>query len=51
MECNFSIICLQVNRILSRYRGLDKNANRLFVTCALVNLFMVRKQLLRALPA
>jgi hypothetical protein len=25
-----------------RYRGLDKNPNRLFVTCALVNLFMVR---------
>jgi hypothetical protein len=29
-----------------RYRGLDKNANRLFVTCALVNLFLVRKRLL-----
>jgi IS5 family transposase len=31
-----------------RYRGLEKNAHRLFVTCALVNLFIVRKQLLRA---
>jgi transposase, IS5 family len=30
-----------------RYRGLDKNANRLFATCALVNMFMVRTQLLR----
>jgi IS5 family transposase len=30
-----------------RYRGLDKNANRLFVACALVNLFMARKVLLR----
>jgi IS5 family transposase len=30
-----------------RYRGLLKNANRLFVTCALANLFMVRKRLLR----
>src|ERR1017187_4697583 len=29
-----------------RYRGLRKNANRLFATCALVNLFLVRKQLL-----
>ena len=31
-----------------RYRGLDKNANRLFVTCALANLFVVRHRLLRA---
>ncbi len=30
------------------YRGLDKNANRLFVTCALANLFVVRHRLLRA---
>ena len=30
-----------------RYRGLDKNANRLFVACGLVNLFMVRRVLLR----
>lgn len=30
-----------------RYRGLDKNANRLFVTCALANLFMARHRLLR----
>jgi IS5 family transposase len=30
-----------------RYRGLDKNANRLFATCALANLFMVRAHLLR----
>jgi len=31
-----------------RYRGLDKNAHRLFVTCALANLFMARRHLLRA---
>ena len=31
-----------------RYRGLDKNAHRLFVTCALVNLYMVRDRLSRA---
>ena len=30
-----------------RYRGLDKNANRLFVTCALSNLFIARHRLLR----
>jgi transposase, IS5 family len=24
------------------YRGLEKNANRLFVTCALANLYVVR---------
>jgi len=30
-----------------RYRGLDKNANRLFVACGLVNLYMARRMLLR----
>lgn len=30
-----------------RYRGLDKNANRLFATCALANLFMLRSRLMR----
>jgi IS5 family transposase len=30
-----------------RYRGLDKNANRLFATCALANLFVVRWHLLK----
>lgn len=29
-----------------RYHGLKKNANRFVVTCALVNLFLVRKRLL-----
>jgi IS5 family transposase len=29
-----------------RYRGLAKNTNRLFVVCALANLFMVRRRLL-----
>ena len=31
----------------TRYRGLMKNGNRLFVACALTNLFMVRRKLLR----
>jgi len=30
-----------------RYRGLDKNANRLFMACGLVNIYMARKRLLR----
>ena len=30
-----------------RYRGLDKNANRLFTACGLVNLYMARRLLLR----
>ena len=30
-----------------RYRGLDKNATGLFVACALVNLYMARRQLLK----
>lgn len=31
----------------TRYKGLEKNAHRLFVTCALANLYMVRRRLLR----
>jgi IS5 family transposase len=30
-----------------RYRGIAKNANRLFVTCALANLFLARRHLIR----
>jgi IS5 family transposase len=30
-----------------RYRGIAKNANRLFVACGLVNLYMTRRILLR----
>jgi len=33
-----------------RYRGLAKNAHRLFVTCALANLFIARRSLLRLRP-
>jgi len=29
-----------------RYRGIHKNANRLFVACGLVNLYMVRRRML-----
>lgn len=31
----------------TRYKGLEKNAHRLFVTCTLANLYMVRRRLLR----
>jgi IS5 family transposase len=31
----------------TRYKGLDKNAHRLFVTCALTNLYLLRRRLLR----
>ena len=41
-----------INRIFGfvkvRYRGLEKNANRLFAICALANLYMVRHYLIRA---
>jgi len=30
-----------------RYRGLKKNTHRLLVTCALANLFIARRHLLR----
>jgi transposase InsO family protein len=31
----------------TRYRGLEKNVHRLFVTCALTNLYLVRRRLMR----
>ena len=34
-----------------RYRGLKKNANRVFTTCAFTNLYMARRRLLRWQPA
>jgi IS5 family transposase len=34
-----------------RYRGRKKSTHRLFVTCALANLFMARRHLLRDLGA
>jgi IS5 family transposase len=48
VEHVFAVMKLKFGFVKVRYRGLDKNANRLFVTCALVNLFLVRKRLLRA---
>ena len=46
VEHVFAVLKLQFGFVKLRYRGIAKNGNRLFTTCALVNLFLVRKQLL-----
>jgi IS5 family transposase len=48
VEHVFQVMKLQFGFVKVRYRGLKKNAHRLFVTCALVNLFMSRRKLLLA---
>ena len=48
VEHVFCILKLKFGFTKVRYRGLKKNANRLFATLALVNLFTVRKKLLAA---
>lgn len=48
VEHAFGVIKRIFGFVKVRYRGLEKNAHRLFVTCALANLFMVRHHLLRA---
>ena len=47
VEHVFAVMKLKFGFVKVRYRGLAKNANRVFATCALVNLFLVRKKLLR----
>ena len=44
----FQVMKLKVGFVKVRYRGLKKNAHRLFVACALVNLFLSGKKLLLA---
>jgi transposase, IS5 family len=51
VEHVFGVMKLKFGFTKVRYRGLKKNANRLFATCALVNLFLVRKKLLRLATA
>jgi len=46
VEHVFGVMKLKFGFVKVRYRGLKKNANRLFATCALVNLFVSRKKLL-----
>ena len=48
VEHPFAIIKLVFGFVKVRYRGLAKNAHRLFVTCALANLFMARRKLMAA---
>ena len=47
VEHAFGLIKRVFGFVKVRYRGLAKNANRLFVTAALANLFMARHQLMR----
>jgi IS5 family transposase len=51
VEHVFQVMKLQFGFVKLRYRGLKKNAHRLFVTCALVNLFLSRRKLLLAANA
>jgi len=51
VEHVFQVLKLKLGFVKVRYRGLKKNGNRLFAACALVNLFMVRKKLLRLATA
>ncbi len=47
VEHQFGIIKRQFGFTKVRYRGLEKNAQRLFVACALSNLVMAKKHLLK----
>jgi IS5 family transposase len=51
VEHVFGVLKLKFGFVKVRYRGLKKNGNRLFATCALVNLYVARKKLLAATPA
>jgi IS5 family transposase len=51
VEHVFGVMKLKFGFVKVRYRGLVKNANRVFAICALVNLFMVRKKLLGVITA
>ena len=44
VEHMFQVLKLQFGFVKVPHRRLQKNANRLFATCALVNLFLVRKK-------
>ena len=47
VEHVFQVMKLKFGLAKVRYRGLKKNGNRVFATCALVNLYLARKKLLR----
>jgi transposase, IS5 family len=46
VEHVFGVMKLKFGFVKVRYRGLQKNANRLFAICALVDLFLARRKLL-----
>jgi IS5 family transposase len=48
VEHVFQVMKLKFGFVKVRYRGLAKNANRWFATCALVNLYLARPKLLRS---
>ncbi len=48
VEHVFGVIKRVFGYTKTRYRGLEKNAHAMFVTSALANIFMVRRDLLRA---
>jgi IS5 family transposase len=48
VEHPFRVIKRVFGFVKVRYRGLAKNTQRLWVTCGLTNLFMVRRRQLRA---
>jgi IS5 family transposase len=51
VEHVFGVMKLKFGFVKVRYRGLKKNGNRLFATCALVNLYIARKKLLAGASA
>lgn len=51
VEHVFHVMKRQFTYTKVRYRGLDKNANHVFAACALINLVMAKKRLLRLSPA
>jgi IS5 family transposase len=51
VEHGFRVMKRQFGFTHVRYRGLAKNANRLFVTCGLVNLYFHRGHLMRRAAA
>jgi transposase, IS5 family len=51
VEHVFAVMKLKFGLVKLRYRGLKKNGNQLFAVCALVNLYLLRKKLLRLAPA
>jgi IS5 family transposase len=48
VEHSFAVIKRVFGFTKVRYRGLAKNTQHLLVSCALSNLYMVRRRLLRA---